>query len=85
MKNSNYDVRVVEGKTENCSAYDMQNARLNDILAALKDIFVGAYEEGRKAGFESGLEQARGCCENCEDFDELEDDYELKEAWMYER
>lgn len=85
MKNSNYDVRVVEGKTKTWSPYDLQNASFDDILAALKDIFAGAYEEGRKAGFESGLEQARGCCENCEDFDELEDDYDTDEAWMNER
>lgn len=85
MKESNYDIRIVEGKNKAWSPCDLQGASAEDILAAPKDIFEGAYEEGRRAGFESGLDQARGCCENCEDFDELEDDYELKEAWMYER
>lgn len=75
MKESNYDVRVVEGKTKTWSPYDLQGASFDDILSALKDIF-----EGAKAGFESGLEQARGCCENCEDFDELEDDYDIDEV-----
>lgn len=46
MKESNYDVRVVEGKTKTWSPYDLQNASFDDILAALKDIFEGAYEEG---------------------------------------
>lgn len=80
MKESNYDVRVVEGKTRTWSPYDLQNASFDDILAALKDIFEGAYEEGRRAGFESGLEQARDRCENCEDFDGLEDYYNIDEV-----
>ena len=73
MKNSNYDVRVVEGRTKTWSPYDLQNASFDDVLAALKDIFEGA-------GFESGLEQARGCCEECEDFEDLEDDYDIDEV-----
>ena len=80
MKEFNYDVRVVEGKTKTWSPYDLQNASFDDILAALKDIFEGAYKEGRKAGFESGLEQASYYCENCENFDELEDDYDIDEV-----
>lgn len=80
MKESNYDVRVVEGKTKTWSPYDLQGANFDDILMALKDIFEGAYEEGRKAGFESGLDQVRGCCEECEDFEELEDDYDIDEV-----
>lgn len=77
MKEFNYDVRVVEGKAKTWSPYDLQNASFDDILAALKDVFEGAYEEGRKAGFESGLEQARGCCKNCKYFDWLEDYYDM--------
>lgn len=80
MKEFNYDVRVVEGKTKTWSPYDLQNASFDDILAALKDVFEGAYEEGRKSGFESGLEQARGCCENCKHFDRLEDYYDIDEV-----
>ena len=75
MKESNYDVRVVEGKNKVWSPYDLQGASFDDILVALKDIFEGAYEEGRRDGFESGIDQARGCCEECEDFEEIEDDY----------
>lgn len=80
MKESNYDVRVVEGKTRTWSPYDLQNAGFDDILSALKDIFEGAYKEGRRAGFESGLEQARGRFENFEDFYGLEDYYDIDEA-----
>lgn len=68
MKESNYDVRVVEGKTKTWSPYDLQGASFDDILVALKDVFEGAYEEGRRAGFESGIVQALGCCENLEDY-----------------
>ena len=74
MKNSNYDVRVVEGKTKTWSPYDLQGASFDDILVALKDVFEGAYEEGRRAGLESGIFQALGCCEN------LEDDYDIDEV-----
>lgn len=80
MKESNYNVRVVEGKNKAWSPYDLQGASFEDILAALKDIFEGAYEEGRRAGFEPGLDQARGCCKECEDFEEIEDDYNIDEV-----
>jgi hypothetical protein len=80
MKESNYDIRVVEGKNKAWSPCDLQGASVEDILAALKDIFEGAYEEGRRAGFESGLDQARGCCKECEDFEEIEDDYNIDEV-----
>ena len=80
MKESNYNVRVVEGKNKAWSPRDLQGASVEDILAALKDIFEGAYEEGRRAGFESGLDQARGCCKECEDFEEIEDDYNIDEV-----
>lgn len=56
MKEFNYDIRAVEGKNKTWSPYDLQGASFDDILAALKDIFEGAYEEGRRDGFESGLE-----------------------------
>ena len=79
MKEFNYDIRAVEGKNKTWSPYDLQGASFDDILAALKNIFEGAYEEGRRDGFESGLEQARGCCKDCEDFNELEDNYDIGE------
>ena len=56
MKESNYDVRVVEGKTKAWSPYDLQGASFDDILVALKDIFEGADEEGRRDGFKSGID-----------------------------
>lgn len=80
MKESNYDVRMIDGKTKSWSPYDLQGASFDDILVALKDIFEGAYEDGRKAGFEFGLDRARGCCEGCEYFEELEDDYDIDEV-----
>ena len=80
MKESNYDVRVVEGKNKARQPCELQEASFEDILAALKDVFEGAYEEGRRVGIESGHDQASGCCKECEDFEEIEDDYNIDEV-----